>query len=98
MWVCAGSGTAMLSTATEATVTGREPYRTQSRPTTAMVATAPAEMQSRASPSALWVALTWPRMSGMRTTQAAKRKPSIAKKAVRARRAGDQEVVGLGDW
>ncbi len=96
--MCAGSGTATLSSATEASVTRREPNLTQSRPTTAMVATAPAEMQSKARPSALWEASTCPRMSGMRTTQAANRKPSMAKKAVRARRAGDQAVGVLGDW
>ncbi|GAA1092803.1 hypothetical protein GCM10009663_40680 [Kitasatospora arboriphila] len=89
-WVCAGSGTARLSRATEPTVTRRLPYRRQSRPTRAMVATAPAEMQSRARPSALCEACTWARTSGMRTTQAANRKPSIAKKAVRASLAADQ--------
>lgn len=67
-----------------------------------MVATAPAETQSSASPSALWEALTWLRMSGMRTTQAAKRKPSTAKKAVSASRAVPQGVSDapgvLRDW
>ncbi len=95
-WACAGSGTARLRTASEATVTRREPYRTQSRPITAMVATAPAEMQSRASPRALCEALTCARTSGMRTTQAANRKPSTAKNAVRAIRAGVQAAGRAG--
>ncbi|GAA1258526.1 hypothetical protein GCM10009665_55890 [Kitasatospora nipponensis] len=81
-------------------MTGRLPYRTQSRPITGMVATAPAETQSSARPSAECEACTWARMSGIRTTQAAKRKPSTAKKAVRAIRAADQAdraPVGAAD-
>ncbi|GAA2093912.1 hypothetical protein GCM10009759_20960 [Kitasatospora saccharophila] len=58
-----------------------------------MVATAPAEMHSRARPSALCEAETWARTSGIRTTQDANRKPSTVKKAVRARRAADQEEL-----
>ncbi len=89
--VSGGSATLSARRAPQATVTRWLPNRWHRRPVTTIVATAPADTPSSASPNAPGEAPTWALMAGMRTTQPAKVKPSTAKKAVRAIRAAVQE-------
>jgi hypothetical protein len=70
----------------DATVSRRLPNRRQSMPATSMVVTAPTDMPSSASPSALADAPVCCLTAGTRTAQFAKMNPMTQKKAVNATR------------
>ncbi len=96
-WVSGGSTMLSAMAAAEAVVTAALPNRRHNRPVITMKATAPADTPSRASPSAPAPAPVCALIAGMRTTHPAKRKPSMAKNAVRAiRRRTRCGPVGAG--
>jgi hypothetical protein len=81
-----GSSSADDSAAPAATIIRWLPNRRQSAPEIVMVATAPPDAPSRASPSAAGDACVAALTAGIRTAQLAKINPSTAKNAVAAAR------------